>query len=112
MTHRTSRHNVSLEAILSDWLVALREFAVEAIAVLGPEPFGGDDDRHALCVHPPVAEDVACALADSREFGARWRGLDAPLVAWQHIARSGQLEASRWRVLALALGVSVLIIRI
>lgn len=107
--HRTSRHNVSLETILNDWLAALREFAVEAVAVLGPEPFGGDDDRHVLCVHPLAAEDVACALADSREFGARWRGLDAPLVAWQHIARSGQLDASRWRVLALAHGFQTMV---
>ena len=107
--HRTSRHNVSLETILSDWLAALSEFAVEAVAVLGPDRLGGNADRHALCVHPPSVADMVCALAETQEFGAPWRESDAPLVAWQHIARSGQLEASRWRVLALAHGFQTMV---
>ena len=101
--------NLSLDGILSDWMTALREFAVEAVAVLGPDPFGGGDDRQVLCVHPPHVTDAAVALAESREFGAPWRESDAPLVAWQHIARSGQLSASRWRVLALAHGFQTMV---
>ena len=45
--------SVDLDTVLSDWLGALREFSVEAIAVLGPEPFGGHEDREVLAVHPP-----------------------------------------------------------
>lgn len=101
--------SINLDSILSDWLVALREFSVEAVAVLGPDPFGGFDDRHVLCVHPPIASDTVVALAQSREFGAPWRECDAPLVAWQHIAKTDALHASRWRVLALAHGFQTLV---
>ena len=102
--------SINLDSILSDWLAALREQAVEAVAVLGPDPFGGFEDRHVLCVHPPPAGDAVRALAQSREFGAPWRASDAPLVAWQHIAKGGgAAQASRWRLLALAHGYQTLI---
>jgi len=101
--------NVTLDGVLNDWIVALREFAVEAVAVLGPDPLGGGDDRQVLCVHPPPVSDVVLALAESHEFGARWRESDASLVVWQHIARSGPLSASRWRQLALAHGFQTMV---
>lgn len=96
--------SVSLDGILGDWLSALREFAVEAVVVLGPDPFGGSDDRQVVAVHPPVLADAARALAESRDFGAPWRESDAPLVAWQTIAKADPLHASRWRLLWLAHG--------
>lgn len=96
--------SVSLDGILSDWIGALREFSVEAVVILGPDPFGSNEDRQVVAVHPPVLADAAQALAASRDFGAPWRDSDAPLVAWQHIARSGHLSASRWRQLWLAHG--------
>jgi DNA-binding CsgD family transcriptional regulator len=96
--------SVSLDGILHDWMSALREFAVEAVAILGPDPFGGRDDRLSLAAHPPLVAEAAQALAESQEFGAAWRDSDAPLVAWQHIAKSAQLGGHRWRVLALAQG--------
>jgi LuxR family quorum-sensing system transcriptional regulator SolR len=95
---------VSLDGILSDWIGALREFSVEAVVILGPDPFGSSEERQVVAVHPPVLADAAQALAASRDFGAPWRDSDAPLVAWQHIARSGHLSASRWRQLWLAHG--------
>lgn len=101
--------SVNLDNILSDWLASLREFSVETVAVLGPDPFGGFADRQVLCVHPPSAGDTVSALAESREFGAPWRESDAPLVAWQHIAKSGPTGAARWRVLALAHGLQTLV---
>jgi hypothetical protein len=48
--------------------------------------------------------DAAKALAESRDFGAPWRDSDAPLVAWQYIAKSDHLSSSRWRLLWLAHG--------
>jgi LuxR family transcriptional regulator, quorum-sensing system regulator SolR len=96
--------SVSLDGLLSDWLGALREFSVEAIAVLGPDPFGSSEDRLVVAVHPPILADAAHALAESRDFGAPWRDSDAPLVAWQYIAKSDHLSASRWRQLWLAHG--------
>ncbi|TFY99651.1 helix-turn-helix transcriptional regulator [Ramlibacter rhizophilus] len=102
--------SVSLDGILSDWLAALKEFSVEAVAVLGPDPFGSYEDRQVLCVHPPLASDTAHALAQSADFGAPWRESDAPLVAWQHIAKAaGTVNASRWRVLALAHGYQTMV---
>ncbi len=96
--------SVSLDGILSDWVGALREFSVEAIAVLGPDPFGTIEDRQVVAVHPPLVAEAARALAESRDFGAPWRDSDAPLVAWQYLAKSDQLSSSRWRVLFLAHG--------
>jgi LuxR family quorum-sensing system transcriptional regulator SolR len=96
--------SVSLDGMLSDWVCALREFSVEAVAVLGPNPFGGIEDRQVVAVHPPVVADAAQALAESRDFGAPWRDSDAPLVAWQYIAKSNRLSSSRWRLLWLAHG--------
>ena len=98
--------SVSLDGILSDWIAALREFSVEAVVILGPNPFGGSDDREVVAVHPPVLAEAAHALAASRDFGAPWRNSDAPLVAWQTInAKSDpQRDSSRWRMLWLAHG--------
>lgn len=96
--------SVSLDGILSDWVLALREFSVEAVVVLGPDPFGTTEDRQVVAVHPPLLAEAARALADSRDFGAPWRDSDAPLVAWQYISKSDQLHASRWRLLWLAHG--------
>jgi LuxR family quorum-sensing system transcriptional regulator SolR len=96
--------SVSLDGILSDWVAALREFSVEAVVVLGPDPFGGNEDRQVVAVHPPVVAEAAHALAESRDFGARWRDSDAPLVAWQTIAKADPNRGSRWRLLWLAHG--------
>ena len=96
--------SVSLDGILSDWIGALREFSVEAVVILGPDPFGTSEDRHVVAVHPPVRVDAARALAQSRDFGAPWRDSDAPLVAWQSIAKSDHLGSTRWRQLWLAHG--------
>ena len=96
--------SVSLDGILSDWIGALREFSVEAVVVLGPDPFGSNEDRQVVAVHPPLLTEAAHALALSRDFGVPWRDSDAPLVAWQHIGRSDHPGASRWRQLWLAHG--------
>ena len=101
--------SINLDSILTDWLASLREQAIEAVAVLGPDPFGGFEDRHVLCVHPPRAGDAVRALAQSEDFGAPWRESDAPLVAWQHIAKGGGVQDSHWRLLALAHGFQTLI---
>lgn len=96
--------SVNVDAVVSDWLVALREFSVEAIMVLGPNPFGGQDDRLVLALHPPRLLEAAEALAASHDFGAPWRASDAPLVAWQDISKSAFDQQGRWRRLWLAHG--------
>ena len=101
--------SVSLDGILSDWVAALREFAVEAVVILGPDPFGSREDRQLVAVHPPVVAEAGRALAESREFGARWRDSDAPLVAWQTLARSDPQHSSRWRMLCLAHGFQTMV---
>jgi LuxR family transcriptional regulator, quorum-sensing system regulator SolR len=101
--------STSLDAILSDWVAALREFSVEAVVVLGPDPFGGSDDRQVVAAHPPVVAQAAQALAESTDFGAPWRDSDAPLVAWQTIGKSDPQRASRWRTLWLAHGYQTMV---
>jgi LuxR family quorum-sensing system transcriptional regulator SolR len=101
--------STSLDGLLSDWVNALREFSVEAVAVLGPDPFGGSEDREVVAVHPPIVAEAAKALADSRDFGAPWRDSDAPLVAWQYIAKSDDLNANRWRLMWLSHGLQTVV---
>jgi DNA-binding CsgD family transcriptional regulator len=90
-------YSVCLDGILSDWLATLREFAVEAVVVLG-------HDRQVVCVHPPMAADTASALAASTDFSGAWRESDAPLVAWQHLTRGAASHDTGWRGLARAHG--------
>ncbi len=101
--------SVDLDTVLSDWVGALRDLSVEAVAVLGPDPFGTPEDRHVVAVHPPPLAGAAQALADSGEFGAGWRDSDAPLVAWQYIARAEEQGGSRWRLLWAAHGYQTLV---
>ena len=101
--------SVGLDGLFSDWLCALREHAVEALVVLGPDPFGAPEARHVLVVHPPLLAQMATALADSRDFGSAWRESDAPLVAWQHIAKADPLNTPRWRRIALGHGYQTLV---
>ncbi|MFI5444243.1 LuxR C-terminal-related transcriptional regulator [Polaromonas sp. UC242_47] len=96
--------SVALDGMLGDWISALRDFSVEAVVVLGPDPFGQRQDRLVAAVHPPRFLDAASALAESLDFGAPWRESDAPLVAWQHIANSDRASGGRWRLLWLAHG--------
>jgi LuxR family transcriptional regulator, quorum-sensing system regulator SolR len=101
--------NLGLDGLLSDWVSALSEFSVEAVVVLGPNPIGEPHERNVMAVHPPVLLDVATALAESADYGVAWSESDAPMVAWQHIAKAEQLSACRWRVLAMAHGFQTLV---
>lgn len=97
--------SVGVDAILADWVMALREHGVDAVLVLGPDPEAGREVRQVLAVHPPRLLAEAQALAASRDFGASWRESEAPLVAWQEIAKSAWQEPpGRWRRLWLAHG--------
>ena len=89
--------SVSLDGVINDWMSGLREFSVESVLVLGPDPFAGQEERLVLALHPPRLLDAAQALAESRDFGALWRDSDAPLVAWQDISKSAFENLSRWR---------------
>ena len=89
---------------MSDWLSCLREFSVEALMVLGPDPFAAEERRLVLALHAPRLLEAAHALAASQDFGALWRDSDAPLVAWQDISRSAFGDMGHWRRLWLAHG--------
>lgn len=96
--------SVALDSLLNDWVTALEEFAVDAVLVLGPDPFGQSIDRLVLAVHPPRLIDAAKALAESQDFGVPWRDTESPMVAWQDISKSAYNSGSRWRRLWLAYG--------
>ncbi|RYX96090.1 MAG: LuxR family transcriptional regulator [Comamonadaceae bacterium] len=96
--------SVSLDAVIGDWITALKEFSVEALLVLGPDPFGAEDKRLVLALHPPRLLEAAHELAQSLDFGASWRESDAPLAVWQDISRSAFDNLGRWRRLWLAHG--------
>jgi LuxR family transcriptional regulator, quorum-sensing system regulator SolR len=109
MTLPVNFDSVSVDAVLADWVGALRAQGVESVLVLGPNPMGGRDDREVLAVHPPRLLGAAQALAESRDFGASWRDSDAPLVAWQEISKASFEHSSRWRRLWLAHGLQTLV---
>lgn len=109
MTLPVNFDSVSVDAVLADWVGALRAQGVESVLVLGPDPMGGRDDREVLAVHPPRLLGAAQALADSTDFGASWRDSDAPLVAWQEISKASFEHSSRWRRLWLAHGLQTLV---
>jgi len=96
--------SVILDAMLSDWLRTLGEFSVDAVVVLGPDPFAEPDQRLVLALHPPRLIEAARALAESTDFGASWRDSNAPLVAWQHLSKSALETQGRWRSLWLGHG--------
>lgn len=96
--------SIALDALLGDWLVALGEFSVDAVVVLGPDPFGEPEQRLVLALHPPRLLEAAHALAESSDFGSPWRDSDAPLVAWQNVAKSAFETQNRWRRLWLGHG--------
>jgi DNA-binding CsgD family transcriptional regulator len=98
-----------LDAMLADWLASLRQRAVAAVVVLGPDPFGSVEDREVLAAHPPTVAAAAHALARSPEFGAQWRESDAPLVAWQSLARGEARPVDAWRAHCAALGLQALV---
>jgi len=88
--------SVDLDTVLRDWMRALQEHAVQAVVVLGPNPFGSRDDREVVAVHPGSVLAPALALAKSPDFGSTWRDSDAPLVAWQSLARGEGVDGD-WR---------------
>jgi LuxR family transcriptional regulator, quorum-sensing system regulator SolR len=91
--------SVDLDTVLSEWLGNSRDFAVQAVAVLGPDPFGGPDDRQLVAVHPPACAAAGHALAASSDFGAPWRESAAPLVAWQSLSRPEDPGGKPWRAM-------------
>lgn len=98
MPHPVKSDSAELTDLLHDWLRALHEFSVEAVVILGPDPFGRIEDRQVVAAAPARIDEAALTLARSGEFGARWRNADAPLVVWQHIAKSDVLQTQHWRV--------------
>ena len=96
--------SVGLDGIMSDWLLALREFSVEAIVVLGPDPFAGPQHRLVLALHPPRLLEAARGLAEVQEPELPQADTRAPLVTWQLIAQSAIDKLSRWRRLWLGYG--------
>ena len=91
---------MTLDELLRDWVEALSQFGIGGIIVLGPDPFGGEEDRLVLALSQPEMIDAAKALAESREFGSQWRAADAPLVLSSCL---GGHEA-KWRTKLQALG--------
>lgn len=110
MTLPVNFDSVGVDAVLADWVCALRDRGVDAVVVLGPDPDGGREARKVLAIHPPRLLPAAQALADSRDFGAAWRDSDAPMVVWQEITKAAWQEPpGRWRRLWLGHGYQTLV---
>lgn len=53
--------SVGLDGIVSDWIAALRDFSVEAVAILGPDPFGGSAFESFMFSPRELADRVEAA---------------------------------------------------
>ena len=93
-----------LNAILGDWWLALREFSVEAIVVLGPDPLAGVPSRLVLALHPPQLVEAAQALAEDQDGSLSQGDMPSPLVSWQLLAQPAPDDLRRWRRLWLGCG--------
>ena len=96
--------SVGLDAIMGDWLLALREFSVEAIVVLGPDPLASLQPQLVLALHPPRLLEAARALAEAQDCGMSQVDVHAPLTSWQLIAQPTPDKPCRWRRLWLGYG--------
>ena len=82
MTQPVNFDSVGVDTILADWLCALRDQAVEALVVLGPNPLGERDAREVLAV---------LFVIDWMTGGAWWVQWPALGVALYLAWRSGPL---------------------
>ncbi|KQP12632.1 helix-turn-helix transcriptional regulator [Pseudorhodoferax sp. Leaf267] len=78
-------YSASLIDLMGDWFRSLAHAGVRGLVVLGPDLFGGAQDRLVLAAHPLDAQPAAYALAGSRDFGENWKRSGAPAVAWQRL---------------------------
>jgi DNA-binding CsgD family transcriptional regulator len=83
--------------LLGDWHRRLREFAVDAVVILGPDLCGGPDQRRVLGVFPPRLSDAARSLAEHYDLGTVEQEPHAPLVVWHAISQGDGLGAIPWR---------------
>ena len=61
MTLPVNFDSVGVDAILADWVRALRDSSVEAVLVLGPNPMGGRDEREVLAVAAALRRRQSCS---------------------------------------------------
>ncbi len=101
--------NLTLDGLMVDWLNALKPYSVDALVVLGPAVTGTPQQRWVHAVYPPRLQDVANALAASKDFGYDWHASDSPMVAWQTISHGAYGDLGRWRLLALGHGLQSMV---
>ena len=80
---------------LLEWFELLRQFKVQAIVVLGPDPCELRAGRQVAALHPKSFAGEAAALARSDSYGVEWRSTDSPLAAWRHLS-SRLAEEAEW----------------
>lgn len=87
--------SIALDALLGDWLVALREHEVHAIAVLGPNAWGAEQDRVLLVVHPPRLQDLLQLFIKVAQIGAPYKKPEAPL--FEFVSLGAQDPRPEWQ---------------
>lgn len=95
---------LSLDGIVYEWLSALRLFSVEALIILGPDPFSTEESRLVRAVQPANLLLAAQTLAKSGDFGVAWDDFMAPLVGWEDIADAIPEATQGWRMLCVGHG--------
>lgn len=86
------------------WLASIEEIGIETIVVIGPDPFGSASDRIVVAIYPDIHIHNATLLAAGESYGAKWRAVNSPLVAWQNLSNAGYLTDMSWALPWLEVG--------
>jgi LuxR family transcriptional regulator, quorum-sensing system regulator SolR len=96
--------SVDVDSVVNDWLFQLKNYAVQGLLVLGPDPYGESDARKILVAHPPNVVGAAQLLVSSKDFFSNGSAQDPRPVTWQAVSSSIDADADHWRGLLFAKG--------
>lgn len=97
MDYPSNFDSKDISNLLADWLLALSDYAVGALVVLGPDPFGDAATRLVRVVRPQSMLSAASTLAQSTDFGVQWRASDSSLASWQNLSEAHADDRQGWR---------------
>ena len=82
--------------LFADWINANRDFGIECLVVIGPDPFAKHSVRTVVAAYPDAHLHSAGQLAISNTFAGSWREVHSPLVAWWNLFKVANEAGMQW----------------
>lgn len=85
--------------VLQDFVGDHDQASVQAVAIIGPNPFTVEYSRRVIAVHPDICDAAAVSLAESNDFGECWGKERGSFVVYKTLRRSAGGEPdwqSQW----------------